>query len=56
MANCHEMRCGEVYFCKECGLEVKVVKECKDAGVPAADCKCAPCALECCGESLQKKS
>jgi predicted SprT family Zn-dependent metalloprotease len=32
MTNCHEMKKGEVYVCSECGLELQVVKECKDSG------------------------
>jgi hypothetical protein len=55
MVNCNEMRQDEIYMCKECGLELKVVKECRDVGVPAAECRCAPCTLVCCGESLVKK-
>lgn len=59
MANCHEMKNGEIYVCKDCGLELKVVKECRDAGKPAEACEChhdgTSCVLTCCGESLVKK-
>ena len=43
--NCHEMKMGEVYACEDCGLELKVVKECRSCGTPAEDCKCPPAAL-----------
>jgi len=59
MANCHEMRNGEVYGCEECGLELQVIKECKDVGTPAEECACHPvasaCTFSCCGKDLVKK-
>jgi hypothetical protein len=60
MANCHEMHIGEVYTCEGCGIELKVLKECKDVGKPAGDCDChdetEPCVIACCGAPLTKKS
>jgi hypothetical protein len=59
MPNCHEMKKGEVYVCEDCGLELQVVKECKDAGTPAEECGCHttadPCTMFCCGTELVKK-
>jgi hypothetical protein len=55
MTNCHEMKLGSTYMCKECGIELKVVTECKEADLPPDQCKCAPCTLVCCGEELVKK-
>ncbi len=60
MTNCHEMKLGEVYVCKDCGLELQVVKECRDQGKPAAECACHddggdPCTFSCCGKPLEKK-
>ena len=59
MANCHEMKAGEVYVCRECGIELQVVKECKDVGTPAEQCGCHatadPCTFSCCGKELVKK-
>lgn len=59
MANCHEMKKGEIYQCKDCGLELQVIKECKDVGKPAEACDChtdeEPCNLSCCGQGLVKK-
>jgi hypothetical protein len=60
MLSCSEMKKGQVYRCKECGLELQVVKECKDCGKPASDCGCQPktsrCAFSCCGKDLAIKS
>ena len=55
MTDCREMKLGEVYRCKECGLELEVVKECREAKLPPEHCKCTPCPLACCGEELVKK-
>jgi len=61
MPNCHEMREGEIYVCEECGIEVKVVKECQEVGAPAAGCEHGDpgddhCAFRCCGADLKKKA
>jgi len=48
---CSEMKLGEVYVCSDCGLELKVVKEC--------DCETDSCScsdLECCGSGLTRKA
>ena len=59
MASCHEMRTGEVYVCRECGLELQVVKECKDAENETLGCSCeeseSACSFSCCGSDLVKK-
>jgi hypothetical protein len=60
MPSCNEMKKGEVYYCGECGLELKVVKECKDAKKDAETCACCGeddicCDITCCGEPLSKK-
>jgi len=55
MTGCHEMKLGSTYMCKECGIELKVMKECKEANLPPDQCKCAPCTLVCCGEELVRK-
>jgi len=60
--NCHEMKMGQVYVCDDCGLELQVTKECRDAGTPAEDCGChddagaEPCVFSCCGKSLRLKA
>jgi predicted nucleic acid-binding Zn ribbon protein len=59
MPSCHDMRKGDVYVCEECGLELEVIKECKDAGTPAEDCGCHPsadpCTFSCCGMEMVKQ-
>ena len=60
MVTCHEMKKGEIYACKVCGLELQVIKECDDAGTPAEECGCHeddndPCTFLCCGSPLVKK-
>lgn len=59
MANCHEMKQGEVYQCITCGLEVTVTNECKDRTThnqPDSCCaKPGECQLTCCGTELTKK-
>jgi hypothetical protein len=56
MISCHEMRLGQVYVCNECGLELKVVKECREVGIPEEDCSCGEHGgFECCGETLKLK-
>jgi len=50
------MKLGQVYVCEECGLELEVVKECKEAGLPDEECSCAAHGgFECCGEPLKLK-
>jgi hypothetical protein len=49
------MRNGQVYICKNCGIELKVMNECKDFGSPSEDCECPPCKFICCGEELELK-
>lgn len=60
MPNCHEMKNGDIYICEDCGMEIKVIKQCKDYGTPADNCTCATsknhCALSCCGKDLVKKA
>lgn len=55
MVNCHEMRKDQIYVCEGCGLELKVVKECKECGTSADECGCEPCRFFCCGEELKLK-
>ena len=56
MPSCHEMKLGEVYVCEGCGLELKVVKQCKDCGEDAADCACQEhCDFKCCGKPMKVK-
>jgi hypothetical protein len=55
MAGCDEMKVGQVYMCEECGLELRVVKECTECAAEA-ECSCVDeCEFECCGEPLKLK-
>ena len=60
MPSCHDMKNGEVYVCPDCGIELQVIKECKDVGTPAESCDCqatdAPCTFSCCGKELVRKA
>ena len=59
MARCHDMEVGEIYACEECGIELKVVKECKNSEKPADQCSCheegEECTFSCCGRPLTRK-
>jgi len=55
MASCHEMKLGQVYVCEDCGLELKVVKECEECGTDEAECTLADCTFKCCGEEMKLK-
>ena len=60
MAKCHEMKKGEIYVCEECGVELQVIKECNNIGIPAEQCKChsgdETAGFFCCGKELVKKA
>jgi hypothetical protein len=56
MAHCHEMQLGQVWWCKNCGFEIKVHKECKDRGDDGAEACGEDCTgFECCGEEMELK-
>jgi hypothetical protein len=55
MVECHEMKAGQIYVCEECGLELKVVKECEECGTEDATCGVESCSFVCCGEPLKLK-
>jgi hypothetical protein len=49
--NCNELKAGQTLVCERCGLELKVISECKDD-------KCAVgCVgdIDCCGEPMKLK-
>ncbi len=51
MANCAEMKQGDVYLCKSCGLELQVTKTCS-CGTGGGTCEVP---LKCCGQDMEKK-
>jgi hypothetical protein len=55
MAGCHDMKVGEVWVCPDCGLELKVVAGCHDAGKPDSDCEHKTPCLVCCDKPLALK-
>jgi hypothetical protein len=50
MANCGEMKEGDIYKCNSCGLEFKVVKACS-CGSEDEACSVQ---LQCCGKEMEK--
>ena len=48
---CSQMKLGQVYTCEDCGLELKVVKEC-DCTEDSCSCDDASC----CGDELKLKT
>lgn len=56
MSSCENMKVGEVYECKACGLEIEVKKACdcvNDKCEPVADDHC--CDFNCCGKPMELK-
>ena len=53
MANCAEMKEGDLYKCESCGLELKVTKTCS-CGSGSGDACSVP--LQCCGKEMVKES
>ena len=52
MANCHEMKSGDVFYCESCGLELKVEKACTCKPGESGACTVP---LSCCGKEMKKK-
>jgi hypothetical protein len=52
MANCSEMEIGDVYVCKQCGLELQVTKACQCKPGESGGCEVP---LQCCGQEMVKK-
>jgi hypothetical protein len=53
MANCFNMKEGDLYECKNCGLELKVTKPC--ACTPGSGDACSV-PLMCCGKEMTPKT
>jgi len=53
MAHCHEMKEGMILRCEGCGLELKVVKECKECGTDVKECGCTDCVFVCCDKPMK---
>ena len=58
MVSCGDMKVGEVYVCKDCGLELEVKKSCgcpDDAACETGHDKGVCCDFECCGKPMVRK-
>ena len=55
MAGCHDMKRDEIWSCPDCGLMLKVVKECDQAGTPAESCQHETPCLVCCDKPLVRQ-
>ncbi|MEE4136057.1 MAG: hypothetical protein V2I32_08265 [Desulforhopalus sp.] len=52
MANCAEMKPGDIFTCTKCGLELSVVKACSCGPDKEHSCTVP---LQCCGQDMVKK-
>lgn len=53
MADCAEMKKGDVFHCSSCGLELQVMKSCScGTGGQSGTCDVP---LQCCGMDMKKK-
>jgi hypothetical protein len=59
MTSCHDMKKGQIYICEDCGIELEVIKECKDSDKPGTSCGCQSndeeAGFKCCGKELKLK-
>jgi hypothetical protein len=52
MANCAEMKKGDIFVCKTCGLELQVAKPCACGSESGQACTVP---LKCCNQDMTKK-
>jgi hypothetical protein len=52
MADCAEMKEGDLFVCKTCGLELQVTKACSCKAGEEGACSVP---LQCCGNDMAKK-
>jgi len=52
MANCAEMKKGDIFVCNTCGLELQVVNPCT-CGSESGEASTVP--LKCCNQDMIKK-
>lgn len=51
--HCHDMKKGQIYYCEDCGLEIKIMGECKQCCGDEDNCGCS---FSCCGSDLKLKA
>jgi hypothetical protein len=60
MSNSHDMFEGDVFTCRECGMELKVIRPGRNADMSVEESQCHPsadpCMFTCCGRTLEKKA
>lgn len=56
MVHCHDMKLGQVYFCEECGLELKVAKSCTVDGNHPKGVSCTRCIHVCCDKDMKLRA
>ncbi|MFW6055239.1 MAG: hypothetical protein ACOC9D_04970 [Thermodesulfobacteriota bacterium] len=52
MANCSDMKVGDVFYCKVCGLEMQVNKACTCEPGKEGSCSVP---LKCCDQDMTKR-
>jgi hypothetical protein len=52
MADCADMKQGDVFLCESCGLELQVTKTCSCSAGEEGACSVP---LQCCGKEMVKK-
>ncbi len=55
MATCDELKKGYTLVCDECGLELQVVKACKDCDTSKGSCNVESCTFQCHDKPLTVK-
>ena len=53
MPHCHDMKEGDIFVCLDCGLQIEVIKECKDYEPSKGECSCNECRFICCDEYMK---
>jgi hypothetical protein len=56
MVTCNLMKKGDIYMCRECGIQIEVLEECDKAKISSYECSSGSgCSFTCCGEDLVRK-
>jgi hypothetical protein len=55
MLRCSDMKVGQIYYCSDCGLEIRVVKECTSCAAEDSTCSEETCTFSCCDSELKLK-